>query len=427
MARVALIGENSIEYVDKLLDIWNDGDCAVLIDWRIPPLTASEMMLDAGVQTCVIESAIFDKGSGSWTDEIRFKRFERVGNSAALLPSRVYDKFRESYSRDEAIVIYSSGTTGKSKGVILSHCAINSNADAIIDYMQPTDRDCLYIAKTISHSGTLTGELLVSLKTKTPIVVAPVIVPPRFVLNSIPKFDVTILCVNPTLLNLFADERERGNYDLSSLRVIYTSGEILNDRIYEVSLRVFNDIPVYNVYGQTEAGPRITAQRADCCIGNSVGKPLRGVEVAIVDDNGSVLGNGERGVIHVSTPGQFDGYVVGETKFASTYKGWLNTGDVGFWDENGEVHVVNRVDDVIIIDGHKVYPSEVERVICEIARVEDCMVRRVNDVVVCEYVGKWDVDQQLLLNVRHFLSPYEVPKVFTRVDDIASYGFGRKE
>jgi long-chain acyl-CoA synthetase len=420
MARVALIGENSIEYVDTLLDIWNNGDCALLVDWRIPPLAASAMMLEAGVRVCFIERAVYDKGGVAWSSEIHFELFERVGNSAVLLPDRIYDKFRENYSRDEAIVIYSSGTTGKSKGVILSHYAINSNADAIIDYMWPAYGDCIYIAKTISHSSTITGELLVALKTKTKLVVAPVIVPPRFVLNSIPKFGVTIICLNPTLLKMLAEEFERGDYDLSSLRVIYSSGEILNDRIYELAHRVFGDIPVYNVYGLTEAGPRISAQRADCCKSNSVGKPLKGVDVAIVDDGGNVLLPGERGVIHVNTPGRYAGYIIGTEKFPSLYSGWLNTGDVGYWDEFGELHVVNRIDDVIIIDGHKVYPSYVERVICEVAGAEECRVcREVSDVNGMPYIaayvtlGSERVGEVLSLDLYTLsqkLSSHEIPK-----------------
>ena len=92
-----------------------------------------------------------------------------------VLPKYISCKFQENYSKNEAIIIYSSGTTGKVKGIILSHFDINTNADAIIDYMKPTTAHCIYIAKTLSHSSTLTGELLVALKTKMNIVIAPTI------------------------------------------------------------------------------------------------------------------------------------------------------------------------------------------------------------------------------------------------------------
>lgn len=77
MGRVALIGENSIGYVDTLVDIWNNGDCAVLIDWRIPLQTATDMMHEANVHTCYIEKRLFDKAAIAITENISFVLYER--------------------------------------------------------------------------------------------------------------------------------------------------------------------------------------------------------------------------------------------------------------------------------------------------------------------------------------------------------------
>lgn len=159
MSRVALIGENSVEYVNSLIDIWNNGDCAVLLDWRIPFQTAVEMMREADVSKCYIEEGLLEKSNIQLPDCIEFIEFKKR-ITTTMLPQEVYDKYRNNYKTNEAVVIYSSGTTGKSKGIILSHYAINTNADAIIDYMQPNDNDCIYIAKTLSHSSTLFHKLL---------------------------------------------------------------------------------------------------------------------------------------------------------------------------------------------------------------------------------------------------------------------------
>lgn len=116
MGRVALIGENSIEYIDLLLDIWKHGDCVLLLDWRIPFQTLLLLMEEAGVHSCYIEKDFFRQDMIPSELDIKFELFERKSNSAKYLPKEIYRKFQENYSQDEAVVIYSSGTTGKSKG-----------------------------------------------------------------------------------------------------------------------------------------------------------------------------------------------------------------------------------------------------------------------------------------------------------------------
>lgn len=420
MSRVALIGENSIGYISTLIDIWNNGDCAVLLDWRIPSTTATEMMIEAGVHTCFIEKKLFDKNEMNFPNSIDFITYEKQNESAEQLPKFIYDKFQENYSREEAVVIYSSGTTGKSKGIILSHFAINTNADAIIDYMKPTAEDCIYIAKTLSHSSTLTGELLVALKTKIGLVIAPTIVPPRYVLNNISKYNVTTICLNPTLLLMFSDEFQRRKYNLSSLNTIYVSGSILSDKIYSKAHATFFDIPVYNVYGLSEAGPRVTAQRASCCRNNSVGQPIKGVEVAIINEQGDSAATGEYGTIHVKTPSMFDGYIIGEQIHANLQEGWYNTGDIGYIDGNNELHIVSRLDDVIIIDSHKVYPSEIEDKIVAQTSVKECVVTEIeigNTITICcLYVGNEDASNVIKEELRKILMPYEIPRYFVCCD-----------
>lgn len=416
MSRIALIGENSAEYVNKLLDIWDSGDCAVLIDWRTPFETAYQMMLEAGVVECYIESRLTKNIILSKYSSVSFSLFEISDNSPHLLPDSVRAKYQENTNDEEAVILYSSGTTGKSKEIILSHYAVTTNADAILDYMRLDHNDCLYIVKSLSHSSTLTGELVVALRSGANVVLAPTVVPPRYVLIRLRTYSVTILCLNPTLLRMYYEECRKKEYNLGSLKTIYCSGAVLYDKVYSEAHEILKGINIFNVYGLSEAGPRVAAQTEDCCKSNSVGKAIKGVEVIIVREDGILASNGELGIIHVKTPSLYSGYILGTQKNKSLYNSWLNTGDIGYIDEYGELHITNRVDDVITINSHKVYLGDIKRLILENKDVTDCAVCKSAydglEFIECLYVSITDCTVSIIHHLKEKLMDYEIPKRF---------------
>ena len=428
MSRVALIGKNSVEYVKLLIDIWNQGDSAVLIDWHTPLTVAFEMMMEAGVEKAYIQDVFLTTISAKTTYEIETITFKANGELTEVFPDYIYSKYQNNYSRNEAVIIYSSGTTGKSKGIILSHFAISTNADAIIDYMAPMETDCIYIVRSLTHSSTLTGELLVALKTRMKVVLTSDAVPPRYIFRTVQQYSVTLLCLNPYLLSLLCDELGREVYCISSLRFIFVSGAILSDIVYKKAHNVFS-IPIYNGYGLSETAPRLTVQRSDCCISNSVGKPIKGVEIIVVDDDGTPVSIGQRGTIHVKTPCLFSGYVSGAEKHHSLYLNWFNTGDVGFIDEYGELHIVDRIDDLIICDAHKVYPSDIENKIKSIRGIDDCVVCKCvcndTEILGCLYVADCVKTIEIVRFLKKLLVPSEIPKRYVKVNNIPHNSRGK--
>jgi long-chain acyl-CoA synthetase len=422
MARVALIGDNSVEYVNTLLDIWNNGDCAVFIDWRIPFPTAYEMMIEANVSKCYIERRIFSKINTEYYLTLQFEVYDNNTVTAKELPVDIYEKFHENYSLNEAVIIYSSGTTGKSKGVILSHYAINTNADAIMEYMKLGNNDCIYMVKTISHLSSITGELLTALKSRIRIIIGPVVVPPRIILNNVQKFSVTDMCLNPTILRLIVDERKRKEYDIPSLYNIYVHGAKTDTKLFQNAKTVFSKINIYFEYGLTEAGPRVTSQKVNDSHNESVGLPIFGVQITIIGDNGLPSKTGVKGIIHVKTPSLYNGYVKGEEKHKSLYNDWLNTGDIGYIDNVGELHVVDRIDDVINIGAHKVYPSDVEKLILGNNNISACVVSKCTyngaEMIGCLYVSDNDCALNIMRQLKAELLPYEIPKRYVRVSAI---------
>lgn len=423
MSRVALIGKNSIGYIDTLVNIWNNGDCAVLIDWQTPIRKAFDMMKEAGVLKCYVQTNIWSEDVNIIDCKIEIIFFEACSGLTILLPDYIYSKFHINYSKNEAVIIYSSGTTGKSKGIILSHFAINTNADAIIDYMRPSaSDDCIYTIRSLSHSSTLTGELLVALKSQARLVINTATVLPRCIMKTIEQQHVSILCLNPSILSLLCDEVTKKFCDISYLKKIYVSGDILSDKVYKKAHNALPKILIYNVYGLSEAAPRVAAQTDNCCKTNSVGKPINGIEIAIVNENGIPVPDGNRGIIHVNTPSRFLGYVTGNIKHRSLYRGWLNTGDVGYRDKYGELHVVGRIDDIIICNAHKLYPSDVEKLIMDDPTITDCAVSKCvyngSEIIGCLYVSDEERTLDIVHRLKNMLMQYEIPKKFLMVESI---------
>lgn len=433
MSRVGLIGDNSIEYLKKLIEIWNNGDCAVLIDWRIPHNTAIGMMHDASVSMCYIDKQLVGRIGNTISSDIEFIQFESDKVSAKVVPEDVYDMFKGSYSKEEAVILYSSGTTGKAKGIILSHYAIGLNADLVAEYMALSDNDCLYIVKTLAHSSTLVGELLVGLKTHVKILISPTINNPRHTLEKINVYGVTTICVNPTLLSLYTLTVNTKRMAFDCLKTIYTSGAIAEESLIEKAQNAFPCTEILNVYGLSEAGPRVTAQRkgdVNKSIG-AVGKPLSKVDVTVVSNDGFQVIAMEKGVIHVNTPCLFSGYISNGLVRTSLYNGWLNTGDIGYIDNMNNLFITGRVDNMITIGSHNVYPEEIETFIMKISDVNDCIIIPQKNAVhenkmICFYVAGADISHHLKEFCITSLAPYEIPSTFIRIDRIPTTDNGKK-
>lgn len=164
--RILLVGENSAEYVQKLVSIWNSHNCAVLVDYRIPIVTAIKMARDCGVRKIIVDARLTDQWCAAM-DEFSCEFYESSSELIQEVYPKTYQEYVPNYSRTEALILFSSGTTGKAKGVILSHYAINTNADMIAESMELKAQDSFIVPKILVHSSTVVGELLVCLKTKT--------------------------------------------------------------------------------------------------------------------------------------------------------------------------------------------------------------------------------------------------------------------
>lgn len=432
--RIGIVLDNSCKCVEIILNIWNQGDSVAFADWRVPYKKIIESLAYCDVKECYVSEEIYNKWVSSEEDlklEIKFIVVKDDMVKACFLPDEIYYLYHENYTDNEALVLFSSGTTGKSKGIILSHYAINTNADAVKEYMGLTSTDKISIVKSLSHSSTIVGELLVALKTRVQVLLSPTVTSPRATIKNIAQFGITVMCVNPTLLRIYTEFIDKFMTELQSLKVIYTSGSIPSEGLLQSARSAFRGVEILNVYGLTEAGPRVSAQvKGEKWQDGSVGRAIGNVEIHVVDENGNVLPCGERGIVHVNTKCLFKGYASGIPERKSFYNNWFNTGDIGYMNGSGELFIVGRWDNMILQGSHNVFPEDIESMIGRETSIEQCLVFSVKDEffgerILCYYVATSDRTEELQDICLQKLASYEVPKEFIRVNEIPKTANGK--
>jgi long-chain acyl-CoA synthetase len=342
-------------------------DCAAKVVITAPEL-ASKV---EGWRGPVISVGGADAGTRAWDDWIArepdtFATFERADD-------------------DLAVILYTSGTTGKPKGVALSHANLASNARAAASIYELDRTRWNLGVLPLSHSyGLVTLNAASILGTKTVLLRW---FNPEAVLDAISRFRVQAMAGVPTMYVYLLNHAGADRFDTSSMRSWGSGAAPLPVEIIEPFEKKFGGRLVEG-YGLTEASPVVTSTRLSSPRKpGSVGQPLPGVEVVILDDADRVLPVGETGEIGVRGPNVMLGYYGLPDETARTLRnGWLHTGDIGRIDADGFLYIVERKKDLIIRGGFNVYPREVEEVLYAHPAVAEAAVVGMRDPVMGEEV-----------------------------------------
>lgn len=427
MKRIGFIGDNSIEYISNIIDCWNLNYSVVLIDYKIPYQSKINILRECNIEKCFIDEELLDE----------FKNNEKIDivcikkSNRRELSKDIYNKFQIRKDNIEALVLYSSGTTGISKGCRLSHFSIYTNALAISNYMKLTSEDFVCIVKSLTHSSTFVGELLVCLINKVRLLIGSTLYTSNQIINFINSYKITTMCVNPTLLSMYSDVVLKKNISINSLKNIYVSGSILINSIYNKAILAFCHANIKNVYGLTECGPRVTAN-VEVNTENilSVGKPIQGVTLKILNYKGEIVKEGDIGIIYVKTLSIFMGYVV-QTAESHWDGEWYKTNDLGYLDKDKNLFIVGRFDNMILHSSHNIFPETIEQLICDNCDIKDCIVlgekeSLVGERIILLYIAEEDKTDILKKICKQRLANYEIPYRYIKVENILYNENGKK-
>ena len=332
---------------------------------------------------------------------------------------------------DLAAILYTSGTTGRSKGAMLTHRALASNSLTLRDYWQFTDKDVLIHALPIFHTHGLFVATNVTLMAGGSCIFLPGFDAAK-IIELMPR--ATSLMGVPTFYTRLLDQPELADASRNMRLFVSGSAPLLaetHDRWRETTGHA-----ILERYGMTETNMNTSNPYDGDRRAGTVGFPLPGVELKVTDPkSGDPLADGEIGVIEVRGDNVFAGYWQMPEKTAEELRedGWFITGDLGFVDDRGYVTIVGRGKDLIITGGFNVYPKEVESVIDELPGVNESAVIGVPHkdfgegvvAIVVPQKGASLSETDLVAGLSEQLAKFKQPKRVVIVDELPRNTMGK--
>ncbi len=335
---------------------------------------------------------------------------------------------------DTALICYTSGTTGRPKGAMLSHGNLASNIRSLMQAWGWTENDRFLHALPIFHMHGLGVGLHGALATGCYTLMHERF-DPEAVMSALERERMTLLMGVPTFYHRFLGLPPDRKFDLSSMRLFISGSAPLREETFRSFQERFGHT-ILERYGMTETGMNISNPLKGERRPGTVGFPLPGVEARIVDPlSGEILTNDEVGEIQLRGPNVFSGYwqKPRETEESFTPDGWLHTGDLGLRDADGYYSIVGRSKDLIISGGMNVYPKEVERVIDEHPGVVESAVVGVPDPDLGEKVAACVVlrlrermkPDEIISFCGERLAGYKKPKMVVFMDELPRNAMGK--
>jgi len=311
----------------------------------------------------------------------------RVEDLAGQLPPRVSDKTTDLGTPSEsASIIFTAGTTVDPKGVVLTHRNFVANMQSVSAVLEPFETDEFLSILPLNHAFEFTNGLLIPIATGATVTYSGSL-KPRNIVDTLQRIQATVMLGMPRVYQMLYETVRRrtqnGDGDLrsdlrmlfgDSIRVLVSGGAALDPDVYTAFVEA--GIPIHEGYGLTETAPVLTVNPLHQTRKGSVGMPLPGVDLRIESPDSDGIGE-----IVVRGSNVMAGYFRNETATAKVLRdGWLYTGDLGYLDERGYLHITGRSKDVIVTSaGKNVYPDEVELLYKSVPHVREMCVVGIKD------------------------------------------------
>ena len=339
---------------------------------------------------------------------------------------------------DLALLQYTGGTTGVAKGAMLTHGNMLANlaqVQSVSGGLMATD-DCVLTALPLYHIFAFTANLLTFFEIGARNILIPSPRPVQNLQRAIENYPITWITGVNTLFNGLMNEEWFAAYPPKKLRAAIAGGTALHEAV-ATRWRAMTGTPLAEGYGLTETAPLVSFNPLDDrAKPGSIGIPVPGCDVVLVDDDGKPVPTGTPGEVMVRGPQVMSGYWHRPEETAKTLqKGWLFTGDVAVMDADGFLRIVDRKKDLVLVSGFNVYPNEVEDALAKMEAVLEAAVVPIPDAKTGEAVRAYIVKnpdyegdlatEDILRHCKALLTDYKVPKSIIIRDELPNSPIGK--
>ncbi len=448
--RVAMLALNSDRHLAYYFaTIWAGG-IFVPLNTRLAPPEFGNILSDAGVAILVVDDALQPQLAEIFKHTVAPKHIIFAGDGQPPADLIDHEAFLASAEPvpdanrggdDVATIIYTGGTTGLPKGVMLTHNNAVSNALSSLAIMYEGEPWTYLHTAPMFHIADNQWNTGVTIQAGTHVFTKRFV--PAEMLKLISQHQITHTALVPTMINMLCQVPNVETYDVSSLKKVNFGGSSIAPAVIRRARKVFPNCQFIQGYGQTETSPNIamlldkynTDEGPYAGKIESAGQPVFAMEVRIVDLDDAELPNGTVGEITTRGPHVMLGYWNKPEETAVALRGgWMHTGDMGVVDEDGFIFIVDRLKDMIISGGENVYSTEVEHVIYQHTAVADCAVIGIPHekwgesvhAIVQPKQGVVLTEEEIMAHCRQHIAGYKCPRsVEIRYDPMPMSGAGK--
>ena len=448
--RGAVLSDDPFEYIAGYFAIQMAGGIVVGLNTQTCARSLKTVLNDCGAS--VVFSAVkFKKFFDQAVPEVPSLRWvvlqgikenvDQSGRTQWLDPGTILQEdpgegdHPEIFPEDIAQIIYTSGTTGKPKGVMLRHRNLTANTTSIIEYLSLTENDRVMAVLPFFYSYG-NSVMLTHIAAGGSLVVNQSFLYPNVILDEMVKHEVTGFSGVPSTFAILLNRSALQKYSFPSLRYLTQAGAAMVPQLAERLKEVFPGVEIFIMYGQTEASARLSYLPPEDLAGKpgSIGLPIPGVTLRLLDKKGNSVDHGEVGEIVASGENVMAGYWQrpGETEETLRSEG-LWTGDLARMDAEGYLFMVSRKSDMIKSGSHRISPKEIEEIIHEHERVHEVAVVGREDEILGETIRACVVlkpdsqctTKELTLHCRRNLPPFKVPQEIVFLDELPKTATGK--